>query len=137
MPLSERQAKKTGAVVLQIRTAAMANNPRSSNGNLRRKHRARFKAMAAPCGICRGALGPIDYDAPSDAAHPMSFVIDEIRPISKFRQFGYDSPKEAAQDWNNLQPAHYCCNAAKSNKNFPQNKPGAERPRVNLIDGDW
>lgn len=115
----------------------MASNPRSANGNLRRKHRARFKAMAAPCGICRGALGPIDYDAPSDAAHPMSFVIDEIRPISKFRQFGYDSPKEAAQDLNNLQPAHYCCNAAKSNKTFPQKNPGAERPRVNLIDGDW
>lgn len=115
----------------------MANNPRSANGNLRRKHRARFKAMAAPCGICRGALGPIHYDEPSDAAHPMSFVIDEIRPISRWKQFGYESPEAAAQDWNNLQPAHYCCNAAKSNKIFLQKKPGDERPRVNLIDGDW
>ena len=69
--------------------------------------------MDAPCGICRGRLGPIHYDEPSDAQHPLSFVIDEIKPISKWKQFGYDSPVQAAQDWNNLQAAHYCCNAAK------------------------
>lgn len=97
----------------------MANkptNPRFANGNLRRKHRARFRAMAAPCGICGGTLGPIDYDAPSDAAHPLSFVIDEIKPISKHDLFGYPSRAAAAQDWGNLQAAHYVCNAAKSNK---------------------
>lgn len=92
------------------------SNPRYSNGTLRRKHRARFKAMGAPCGICRGRLGPIHYDEPSDAKHPLSFVIDEIKPVSKWRQYGYGSPKEAAQDWTNLQAAHYCCNAAKGNK---------------------
>ena len=34
-------------------------NPRSANGNLRRKHRARFKAIGGECGICKGRLGPI------------------------------------------------------------------------------
>ena len=90
------------------------NNPRYKNGTLRRKHRARFKAMNAPCGICNGRFGPIHYDEPSDAKHPLSFVIDEIKPISKYKQYGYSSREEAAQDWDNLQAAHYCCNAAKS-----------------------
>ena len=55
------------------------SNPRYSNGNLRRKHRARLKAMGGPCGICKGRLGPIHYDEPSDSKHPLSFVIDEIK----------------------------------------------------------
>lgn len=107
-------------------------NPRYSNGSLRRKHRARFKAMAAPCGICGGRLGPIHYDEPSDAAHPLSFVIDEVRPVSKWRQFGYDSPQECAKDWNNLQAAHYCCNQAKGNKVGFRKMAAAP-----LISGDW
>lgn len=91
-------------------------NPRYANGTLRRKHRARMKAMGLPCGICGGRLGPIHYDEPSDAQHPLSFVIDEIKPVSRWKQFGYDSARAAAQDWDNLQAAHYCCNAAKSNR---------------------
>ncbi len=94
----------------------MANNPRYQNGNLRRKHRGRFKAMDAPCGICKGRLGPIHYDEPSDAEHPLSFVIDEINPCSRWKEFGYSSAAAACNDWNNLQAAHYCCNQAKSNK---------------------
>lgn len=89
------------------------SNPRYANGNLRRKYRARFRAMDAPCGICRGRLGAIHYDEPSDSKHPLSFVIDEIKPVSKWMLYGYDSPQAAAQDWNNLQAAHYCCNQAK------------------------
>ena len=112
----------------------MSNNPRTANGNLRRKHRARFRAMNAPCGICGGKFGPIRYDQPSDAAHPLSFVIDEVRPISKFMLFGYGSREEAARDWNNLQAAHYCCNAAKSDKISPARSVVAA---VSLSDGDW
>lgn len=93
----------------------MPKNPRYANGNLRRKHRARFRAMDAPCGICKGRLGPIHYDEPSDSKHPLSFVIDEIKPVSRWKEFGYPSPEAAAQDWDNLQAAHYCCNQAKSN----------------------
>ena len=111
------------------------SNPRYANGNLRRKHRARLKAMGCECGICNGALGPIHYDEPSDAQHPLSFVVDEIRPVSRWREFGYGSPEEAAQDWNNLQAAHYCCNLKKSNRvGYTIN-----RPKVNqiILDGEW
>ena len=92
--------------------------------------------MAAPCGICRGRLGPIHYDEPSDAQHPLSFVIDEIRPVSKWRQFGYDSPAAAAQDWNNLQAAHWICNARKSDKVGADEIKKATRI-INIIDGEW
>lgn len=91
-------------------------NPRSANGALRRRNRARLRAMGCECGICKGRLGPIHYDEPSDAAHPLSFVVDEIKPVSKWRQFGYSSARAAAEDWDNLQAAHYFCNAQKSNK---------------------
>lgn len=114
----------------------MATNPRYANGNRRRKYRARFKALAAPCGICGGRLGPIDYDAPSDAAHPLSFVIDEIKPISRYKEFGYPSKEAAAQDWNNLQAAHYCCNAFKGDKLSLE--AGKQRKFLfNLPDGEW
>lgn len=113
----------------------MTTNPRYSNGNLRRKHRARLKAMQAPCGICKGRFGAIHYDEPSDSKHPLSFVIDEIKPVSRWREFGYASARQAAEDWNNLQPAHYMCNAAKSNKIIGEKTPG---PRMAFMpDGDW
>ena len=112
------------------------NNPRYKNGSLRRKHRARFKAMDAPCGICKGRLGPIHYDEPSDHKHPLSFVIDEIRPVSKWKQFGYPSPQAAAQDWNNLQAAHYCCNQAKGAKTEGDRGVVRIRKRT-VLDGEW
>ena len=112
----------------------MRYNPRHANGNLRRKYRARFRAMDAPCGICRGRLGPIDYAAPSDSKHPLSFVIDEIRPVSRWREFGYGSPEEAAQDWNNLQAAHWICNSKKRD-HVPEDRQKIRRP--SLSDGEW
>lgn len=112
-------------------------NPRNRNGSLRRKHRARFKAMNAPCAICRGKFGPIRYDQPSDAKHPLSFVIDEIRPVSRWREFGYDSPEAAARDWNNLQPAHYCCNAAKGAKVGFHVDEMRKTERPIPLDGQW
>ncbi len=112
------------------------NNARSANGNLRRKHRARLKAIAGPCSICKGKLGPIHYDEPSDSEHPLSFVIDEIKPISRWKEFGYSSKAAAAQDWSNLQPAHYCCNALKSNKT--QGEMDKKRMILpNIVDGSW
>ncbi len=112
------------------------SNPRYKNGTLRRKHRARFKAMNAPCGICKGRLGPIHYDEPSDSKHPLSFVIDEIRPVSRWREFGYPSPEAAAQDWSNLQSAHYACNQAKSNHVEGDTHVVRIRAR-NVSDGEW
>lgn len=92
--------------------------------------------MQCPCGICGGRLGPIHYDEPSDAQHPLSFVIDEIRPISKWKQYGYDSPAAAAQDWTNLQAAHWICNQKKSNKT-ELNEVRAAVKMVNIKDGEW
>ena len=119
----------------------MANNPRYKNGNLRRKYRARLKAMGGPCGICNGRLGPIHYDEPSDAQHPLSFVVDEIIPVSKWKQFGYESPEAVAKDLGNLQAAHYCCNAAKSNKLVNISAEGAANSdilsKINVLDGEW
>ena len=112
-------------------------NPRSSNGALRRKYRQRFKAMNAPCGICKGRLGPIKYDEPSDSQHPLSFVIDEIKPVSKWRLFGYDSPQAAAQDWTNVQAAHWACNAQKSDKILSPKKNNEMLIKLNIKDGEW
>lgn len=111
------------------------NNPRYANGALRRKHRARLKALGGECGICHGKLGPIHYGDPSDAKHPLSFVVDEIRPVSRWREFGYSSPRAAAEDWNNLQAAHYVCNQQKGARTgdvFAQPK---RLPKVS--DGEW
>ncbi len=112
------------------------SNIRWRNGNLRRKYRARFKAMECPCGICRGRLGPIHYDEPSDSKHPLSFVIDEIRPVSRWREFGYDSPAAAVKDFSNLQAAHYICNSRKS-AHTPEELERRPRLKVEPRDGDW
>ena len=95
-------------------------NPRTQNGSLRRKYRARLKAMGAPCAICGGRLGEIHYDEPSNYMYPLSFVIDEIHPVSRYKEFGYESARQAAEDWNNLQAAHYICNQNKSNKTMTE-----------------
>lgn len=110
-------------------------NPRYANGALRRKYRARMAAMSGACGICKGRLGPIRYDEPSDAAHPLSFVIDEIRPVSRWRQFGYASPRAAAEDWDNLQPAHWICNARKGAGTGTQAQKNIKE--INIPDGSW
>ena len=127
-------ARRIGASII-IPGDVMASNPRTLNGNLRRKYRARFRAMSAECGICHGRFGPIHYDEPSDSKHPLSFVIDEIKPVSRWKQFGYGSAREAAEDWNNLQAAHYLCNAAKSN-HVPSDMPKMQ-PRLFVPDGTW
>ena len=114
----------------------VATNPRWANRALRMKYQARFRAMDAPCGICHGRLGAIHYDEPSDARHPLSFVIDEVKPVSRWREFGYGSAREAAEDWGNLQAAHYCCNAAKSNKVLGAREKVIIKNHVPL-DGEW
>lgn len=113
----------------------MAQNVRYHNGNRRRKMRARFKAMDAPCGICKGQFGPIHYDEPSNSEHPLSFVIDEIIPVSRAKQFGYDSAASCVDDFNNLQAAHWMCNAKKGNKiGFRFRKTNQIE---NVSDGSW
>lgn len=108
-------------------------NPRYKNGNARRKIRARFKAIGSPCAICGR---PIHYDEPSDSKHPLSFVVDEIRPVSRWREFGFDSPEQAARDWSNLQACHYICNARKGDRTM-QEITARRKIIVNLPDGEW
>lgn len=112
------------------------HEPRWANGSLRRKYRARFKAMDAPCHICSGRLGRIHYEEPSDSDHPLSFCIDEVNPCSRWREFGYDSARQACEDFSNLAAAHWICNAKKSNKTMEEMRRG-KKMLVNLIDGAW
>lgn len=65
-------------------------------------------------------------------------MIDEKIPISLWKQYGYDSPEAAVDDWDNLQPAHYICNALKSNKvvNNIINTRQADIS-ANVADGEW
>ena len=91
----------------------MSANPRQSNGNARRKAARSYAAMDAPCALCGG---PIDYEAPRNHNFPMSLVIDEIKPVARWREFGYSSANECATDPGNWQPAHYSCNALAGDK---------------------
>lgn len=95
-----------------------------------------MKAAGCECGICKGKLGPIHYNEPSNAKHPLSFVIDEIKPVSRWKEFGYASARAAAEDWNNLQAAHYYCNALKSNKVGPVMELQA-RKRPSITSAEW
>ena len=87
----------------------MATNPRYSNGARRRSIRARWRAIGDPCHICGK---PIDYSlgmvtdprTGRRKPHPMSFVVDEIVPVSH----GGDP-----LDFANTRPAHWICNARR------------------------
>ena len=131
-----------------MKLAGNRKNPRYANGNLRRKHRARLKAAGGECGICKGRMGAIHYDEPSDAQHPLSFVVDEIIPVSRWKEFGYSSARACAEDWNNLQAAHYVCNQLKGNRigtlpqleekrNKKNNFPDNDFKKINISDGEW
>ena len=106
------------------------NNPRNRNGNFRRKVRLLFRKERRVCALCGR---PIHYEEPSSPQYPLSLVVDEIKPISRWREFGYDSPRAAAEDMDNLQAAHYICNQIKSNHVGPMRI----RPIVNVSDGEW
>ena len=96
--------------------------PRQSNGRQRVKMAKRYAAMNAPCALCGGRRGDIPYDEPRSHLFPLSLVIDEIKPVARWREFGYSSPQECASDPNNWQPAHYICNAEAGDKRKPRRK---------------
>lgn len=95
--------------------------------------------MGCECGICKGRLGPIHYDEPSNYKYPLSFVVDEINPVSRWKEFGYSSARACAEDWNNLQAAHYICNQMKSNKLMSEIhlEMAKKNKKISVIDGDW
>lgn len=76
-------------------------NPRYANGSRRRAIRDRWRSLGAPCAICGG---DIDYSLP--AGHPMSFEVDEIVPVSRWKEGGYASAEACALDFRNTQPTH-------------------------------
>ena len=82
-------------------------NPRYANGSARRKLRARLKAEGRECWICKAFGRPADIDYSLPHTHPMSFVVDELIPVSKG-----GSPL----DYDNVAAAHRCCNGWRSNK---------------------
>lgn len=125
-------SKRSLSFVVKGERMPSKSNPRWKNGNFRRKMRAKFKAVGYPCHLCGR---PIHYDEPSDAKHPLSFVIDEIIPVSRYKEGGYLTPEECCRDVNNLAPAHYACNLKKSN-HLPTDKIRVEK-RINCLDGDW
>lgn len=78
------------------------SDPRTRNGNARRKLRARLRAEGRPCHICGQ---PIDYSLP--AGHPWSFEVDELVPVSRG-----GSPL----DYSNVDAAHRICNQRRGNR---------------------
>ena len=94
----------------------MATNPRRANGAARDKLRARLRAEGRGCWICRAFQRPsaINYDLP--AGHPMAFEVDELKPVSRWREFGYASAQQCALDYNNVDATHRRCNEWKGNR---------------------
>ena len=95
-------------------------NPRKSNGSARRNNTRRLRAEGRPCWICRvfGRSGIIDYSLP--AGHPMCFEVDELVPVSRYKEGGYPSPEACANDYHNLAAAHRRCNQWRSNKSVDE-----------------
>lgn len=108
-------------------------NPRQSNNRARKRAAQRYAAMNAPCALCNGRRGDIHYDEPRSHLFPLSLVIDEIRPVSRWREFGYESAKACASDPNNWQPAHYVCNAEASDKREKNGKRNKKRNASNSM----
>ena len=101
----------------------MAANPRSHNGSRRARMRRIFATQGAPCALCGK---PIDYSLPHTiivggrrVCNDRAFELDEIVPVSRWREGGYASPEACVDDISNLQPAHRICNRLKSNGTKP------------------
>ena len=109
----------------RTRRAPMATNPRNANGAARRRIRARHRAIGAPCALCGKpidySLGMVTTPDGKRRPHPMSFVVDEIVPVSKG-----GSPI----DMENTQAAHWICNARKGNRTNLRRFEGAKDARA-------
>lgn len=102
------------------------NNPRRANSTVRNHNRTRMQAEGRGCWICRafGRNDYIDYSLttyvdPRDGKtkrHPMSFELDELVPVSKYWLGGYPTAQACANDYNNLDATHRCCNNWRKNK---------------------
>ena len=99
----------------------MANNPRRRNGNARDKLRRWLASQGNPCALCGGA---IDYSLP--AGDPMSFEMDEIIPVSRYKLGGYATPSQCALDRENVQAVHRICNQRRGNALIIHRREGSD-----------
>lgn len=109
-------------------------NPRQSNGAARRSLTLRVRSLGEPCCVCGQ---PIDYSLP--AGHPLSFEVDEDRPVSRWREFGYASPTACALDPANVHAAHRICNERKGDRTLAELRAaaGAAATRQAFVASDW
>ena len=85
--------------------------------------RNRVRARGECCHICGR---PIDYSLttwtdPRDnkvKPHPYRFEVDELIPVSRWREGGYQSAQACALDPKNVKAAHRICNQRRGNKSM-------------------
>lgn len=84
----------------------------------RRAHaifKARCRDNQEPCWLCRGRLGPINYDS-AQQEDPLAFTVDHVDPTS------HGGHKTNA---TGFRPAHSTCNSSRGNgqtKLFPTSR---------------
>jgi hypothetical protein len=110
----------------------MANNPRRRNGNARDKLRRWLASQGNPCALCGGA---IDYSLP--AGDPMSFEMDEIIPVSRYKLGGYATPEQCALDRENVQAVHRICNQRRGNAIIIHRRSDGEDADRTPTSRDW
>ena len=71
----------------------------------------------------------------SRAMHSIRCRSWSMRSSRRWKEVGYDSPAAAAQDWGNLQAAHWICNEKKSNKLGVSTHQIIKK--INIADGEW
>lgn len=95
-----------------------------------RKNRAAFKAkhkaLRSDCHICRGELGPIDYNAQPQT--PKAFELDHIKPFKTHPQLFYDP--------GNWAPSHASCNRSRQAKELHSTQPAAQ-PVSKWVPAQW
>ena len=65
-----------------------------------------------------GRPDAINYDLPP--GHPDSFEVDELVPVSKYREGNYPSKQACALDYKNLAATHRRCNLWRGNKSVSE-----------------
>ena len=93
-----------------------AANPRVTNGSARRALVARMKAKRPECWICKafGRDARIDYSL--HYLDPRAFSYDELKPVSKWREYGYPGAQACALDPSNGAATHRACNIWRGNR---------------------
>jgi 5-methylcytosine-specific restriction endonuclease McrA len=86
-------------------TAKLVHNNAAYRKN-RAQFKARCRARGAPCHICHGELGPIDYDAEPQTSK--AFELDHIKPVATHPHLYYVEANWAA--------SHSACNRSRQKK---------------------